>query len=66
MFLCLGSTPILPNISITPLVFMLSAFAEAIIQESAKELLKEWVPMFSAFPVILLGTLGSFGISRVV
>ena len=64
MFLCVGSIPALPNIAITPLVFTLSAFAEAIIQEIATNLfpkLKEWMSMLAIFLVALLGTAGSFG-----
>jgi len=62
MFLCVGATPTLPNIVITPLGFVLSAFAEALIQEVASNIfptLKEWMSMFSMIFVILLGTAGS-------
>jgi len=61
MFLCVGATPTLPDIFITPLVFVLSAFAEALIQEIAISIyptLKEWMSMFSIILVILLGTAG--------
>ena len=69
MFLCVGSTPALPDIIITPLVFVLTAFAEALIQEIATNVypsLKEWMSMFSIVLVVLLGTAGSYGDSRVV
>ena len=62
MFLCVGSTPTLPDIFISPLVFVASTFVGALIQEFASNVypkLKEWMFMSSIYPVILLGTAGS-------
>jgi len=64
MFLCLGSIPELPHISITPLVPMLVVSSKVFVQEAVKILvlkLKEWMLMCDFLLVVLLGTAGSFG-----
>ena len=61
MFLCLGATPLIPNINITFIAFIATTVLEAIIQELVKdsyEILKEWMPMYLYNSIILLGTAG--------
>lgn len=63
MFLCVGATPILPDINTTSIVIIASTFWEVIIQDSFKKFylhLEEWMPMFDNNFIILLGTAGSF------
>ena len=62
MFLCLGSTPILPDIFISPLAFILSSLVQVIMQELINNIyliLKEWMDMSYNYQVVLLGTAGS-------
>lgn len=61
MFLCLGATPLIPNINIALIAFIAPIVLEAIIQELVKdfyEILKEWMTMYSYDYIILLGTAG--------
>ena len=62
MFLCLGSTPILPDIFISLLAFILSSLVQVMMQEFINNIyliLKEWMDMSYNYQVILLGTAGS-------
>lgn len=63
MFLCLGATPITPNINTTFIAVIATKVFEAIIQELAKDFyenLKEWMQMYLYDVIILFGTAGVF------
>lgn len=61
MFLCLGATPLIPNINTALVAIIATAMIEAIIQELVKDfykILKEWMQMCIYDSIILLGTAG--------
>ena len=61
MFLCLGATPITPNINTTFIATIATTVIEAIIQEVVKDSYKnskEWLQMHLYVFTILLGTAG--------